>query len=279
MTGHSEYLKKKHNSAAENNSMTDGMFDFYREIYLAQEKCTFSPDTISGYKDFLRSNELPYLSVDEIVLDDEIKSVFFRLLVNLTDIISISNPGMEFSHLKENFEKDADELFKGLLKQDYSLLEEKGRKNHLALDEFIFVIHNVFKPFLVELGKQADLSLDREDWSENRCPFCGYLPDMSKIVESKDNRKYLHCSICESEWEFPRLVCPACGCDDQTKNGFFEYADNDIYRVYYCDECRHYVKNIRIPKLKEESSYDLAVEDVLTSFLDSSMIEKGYKRI
>ncbi len=279
MIKHSDYLKNKQDAVLDNGSMTPEVFDFYMEIFHSQEEFTSQIGNSGAYLKNLKEDSFPVLSADDINLEDDMKSLLFNLTVKLTDVISKLNAGMDFSLLKENFKNDADILLRALLKQDFSFLEKKGVDNRLALDEFIFVIHNVFKPFIAALRKKADRKPDKEEWLESSCPFCGYLPDMSKIVESKENQRHLHCAICENEWEFPRLVCPACGCNEQTKHGFFEFEDNNIYRIYYCDECKHYIKNVRIPKLKEESSFDLAVEDIITSFLDASMIDKGYKRI
>ena len=279
MKKHSEYLNKKKDSVIEQGSMTEELFNFYSEIFLAQEEFSSLCGDFHEYKANYRPDMLPVLDVNTLVLREETTPLLYDLLVKLTDLISKLNPGMDFSELRKNFKADADKLLKGLLGQDYAYLEKKGVENRLALDEFIFVIHNVFKPFMTGLRKVSDIKPEKEAWLESSCSFCGYLPDMSKIVESKENQRHLHCAICENEWEFPRLVCPACGCNDQTKHGFFEYEENNLYRIYYCDECKHYIKSVRIPKLKEESAYDLAVEDIITNFLDAGMIEKGYKRI
>jgi len=279
MTKHSEYLNKKKDAVLKDGSLTKELFDFYMEIFLAQEDFISKSGELSEYAEYFKNGFFPVLAVEDLVLSDKTKSLLSDLLIKLTGIISSVNQGMDFSHLKENFKDNADVLLSGLLKQDYDFLEKKGKDSRLALDEFIFVIHNVFRPFMAALKNISQAGPEREEWMESTCPFCGYLPDMSKIVESKENQRHLHCAVCENDWEFPRLVCPVCGCNEQDKHGFFEYEDNNIYRVYYCDECRHYIKNVRIPKLKEESGFDLTVEDIITSFLDAAMIDKGYKRI
>ncbi len=279
MKKHSEYLNGKKDSMVENGSMTKELFKFYSEIFTAQEEFAALCGDLSGYKKNFKNDILPVLDIDSIVLEEVTKGHLSDLMVKLTDLISGLNPGMDFSEMKKSFTADADILLKSLLKQDYKFLEKKGVENRLAFDEYIFVIHNVFKPFMAALNRSSDIKPGKEDWLESSCSFCGYLPDMSKIVESKENQRHLHCAICENEWEFPRLVCPACGCSDQSKHGFFEYEDNNIYRAYYCDECKHYIKSVRIPKLKEESAFYLTVEDIITNFLDAGMIEKGYKRI
>ncbi len=279
MIKHSDYLNKKKDAALSSGSITPELSDFYTGIFKSQEDFSLNAGEMDDYRKFFRNGAFPVIEPEAFVLTENTKTQLNDLLIKLTELISDVNAGMDFSHITAGFKNDADELLRGLLKQDYAFLEKKGKESRLALDEFIFVIHNVFKPFMTALNESAGIKPEREEWMENTCPFCGYLPDMSKIVESKENQRHLHCALCENEWEFPRLVCPACGCNEQTKHGFFEYEDNNLYRVYYCDECRHYIKSVRIPKLKEESGFDLAVEDILTNFLDAAMIDKGYKRI
>jgi len=279
MGKHSEYLNLKKDSVSGSGSLTPELFNFYMEIFLAQEDFISKTGELSEYAKNCKNNSFPVFSPENLVLDDQIKSRLVTLAGKLAEIISVVNKGMNFSLFTGKFVNDAELLLAGLLKKDYSLLEKKGLESRLALDEFIFLVHNVFKPLMVSLREKYAIKPDKGDWLESNCPFCGYLPDMSKIVESKENRRHLHCSLCENEWEFPRLLCPVCGCDDQSRIGFFEFEDNNLYRVYYCDECMHYIKSIRIPELKEESGFDPAVEDIISGFLDASMIEKGYKRI
>lgn len=275
----SEYLSEKKDYLNDQGLMSQVIFDFYRKLFLLQEEfldtCTSLPDDYMR----LKRDTLPAISVDELTADDGIKNLMSNLLTELTTVISELNSGMNFSELIRSFMTETDSLLRSLLKQDYGYLEIKAKENRLDVDEYIFVLHNVFKPFMIRLKELIGLKIEKEDWLKGNCPVCGYLPDMSKIVESRENQRLLHCSMCEYEWEFPRLVCPVCGCDDQAKHGFFEYDDNNNYRIYYCDECKHYIKTIRVPKLNEESRFNLSVEDVITGFLDSSMIEKGYKRI
>jgi formate dehydrogenase maturation protein FdhE len=279
MLNHSEYLADKKNLVSEKALMTQDIYNFYMKVFQAQEKYQEAFVNLAGnYKMFI-SGSLPVLTAESISLDEETKTQLNNLMLDLTGAVTGMNSGMDFSALSESFKSDTDELLRSILKHDFVLLEKKAAENRLSVDEYIFIIHNVFKPFMVALRTAHNRKIEREDWLESTCPFCGYFPDMSKIIESKDNQKLLHCAMCENQWEFPRMQCHVCGCNEQSKQGFFEYEDNNIYRVYYCDECSHYIKNVRITKLVEESKFDLAVEDVITNFLDASMMEKGYKRI
>ena len=279
MIRHSDYLKEKEGVISEYESMTPEMFNFYMEIFLAQEESAPKYENLLKDKKFFRHDKSPALIIEDISLRDELLDELLDLLKKLTAIISKMNQGMNFILLLDNFRDDADFIFCRLLKLDFGELENRCGKYNLAIDEFIFVMHNLFKPMLVELRRLSKMDFTKDEYFDNNCPFCGYLPNMSKIVESKDNKRYLHCSICENIWNFPRLACSNCDSTEQSKQGYFEFEDNGLYRVYYCDDCKHYIKSVKVPKLKEDSKYDLTVEDIITNFIDATMIDKGYNRI
>lgn len=254
------------------------MIDFYIKLYGAQEKAYESfPCDLNDFFPVNRDNP-PFLIKENIKLNEDIISKLNLLLTDIADIVSKTNPGMDFSLLVNSFSGIANESLIKLLLHDFDYFEEKASECRLDISEFIFMLHNTFKPLLIKARISAGLSVKKEDWLNEVCPFCGYMPDFSKIVEAKDNMRKLHCSLCEEEWEFPRLKCHACGNTEQETLGFYEFEDNPDYRVYYCEKCKNYIKSVRIPKLKEESGYDLTIEDIATGFLDSTMINKNYNR-
>jgi len=247
------------------------------EIFIAQEESAPKYENLLKDKKFFQHDEIPALLAEDVSLSDELLDELSDLLKKLTSIISKMNQGMNFALLLDNFRDDADFIFSKMLKSDFSELENRCSKYNLAIDEFVFVMHNLFKPMLVELRKLSEMDFTKDEYFDGNCPFCGYLPNMGKIVESKDNKRYLHCSLCENIWNFPRLACPNCDITEQEKLGFFEFEDT-LYSVYYCDDCKHYIKSVKVPKLKEES-FDLTVEDIITNFIDATMMDKGYNRI
>ncbi len=278
MKSHSIYFENKNDFISKNKSLSDEHVAFYKSLFSAQEKASgMFPENI---KDQFPVNPaaVPFLQADDIRLNDEILDTLSLLLDDITESIVQINPGLDFNLLKKSFSSSAQDMIRHLVKKDYDYFTALGMEWRIDTTELLFVIHNVFKPLLVKARIEANLSIDKENWQEGECPFCGYLPDFSKLVESKNNLRKLHCSLCENEWEFPRLKCHSCGTDEQTMLGFFEYEDNPEYRVYYCDKCRNYLKAIHIPKLRDESGFDLAVEDIITGFLDSTMMNKNYNR-
>ena len=48
------------------------------------------------------------------------------------------------------------------------------------------------------------------------CPFCGEKPVAAVLrPEGDGGKRFLLCSLCFTEWEFRRLLCPNCGEEDK----------------------------------------------------------------
>ena len=101
---------------------------------------------------------------------------------------------------------------------------------------------------------------------------------MAKIVDSLDGKRFLHWALCENEWPYERLSCTVCGNKDAQKLGYYITEEKTPYRIDYCDECKAYIKTIRLIKSDDPDKYDLYVENIITPYLDYLAIEKGYLR-
>jgi FdhE protein len=101
---------------------------------------------------------------------------------------------------------------------------------------------------------------------------------MSLLRDAREGKRYLHCSLCESEWTFKRLSCAVCGNQEASTMGYFTTGEESPYRVDYCDRCKNYIKTRRLSKSAGEDEFDLTVENVLTVDLDGLLVERGYSR-
>jgi formate dehydrogenase accessory protein FdhE len=106
------------------------------------------------------------------------------------------------------------------------------------------------------------------------CPFCGSAPGFS-ILRGETGRRFLSCSLCGREWEYPRMKCPFCG----------ELGALEIIReseaaprwVESCGSCRGYIKNSDERKLGSAGLVPL-LESVSTLYLDFIAEKQGCKR-
>lgn len=81
------------------------------------------------------------------------------------------------------------------------------------------------------------------------CPLCASRPLVGVLRPLGDGgKRSLVCSLCATEWEFRRIVCPACGEEDVEKLPVYVAEELPHVRVEACDTCRHYLKTIDMTK-------------------------------
>lgn len=116
------------------------------------------------------------------------------------------------------------------------------------------------------------------------CPCCGSRP-VASVIEMGPNQhslRYLHCSLCATQWHMVRVTCSAC---ESTKEVAY-YSLNGIEaegpstkiafaRAEACDHCHSYLK---IFTREKEPMMDVLADDLATLTLDMLVDEAGYLR-
>lgn len=105
------------------------------------------------------------------------------------------------------------------------------------------------------------------------CPVCGSHPVASMIVdEPREGLRYLHCSLCESEWHYVRAHCTCC--EQSREMSIWSFDDHKAaVRIESCEACKGYTKMLftnRLPLL------DAAADDIASMGLDAELNAKGY---
>jgi len=109
------------------------------------------------------------------------------------------------------------------------------------------------------------------------CPFCRELP-VSAVLrpEGDGGKRFLLCSLCLTEWEFRRILCPRCGEEDKDKLAIYTAEEFPHIRVETCESCRSYIKAIDLTR----NGRAVPVVDELASIpLDLWAVEKGYTKL
>lgn len=115
------------------------------------------------------------------------------------------------------------------------------------------------------------------DGTSLRCPLCSGKPQAGILRPEGDGAKrWLLCSLCASEWEFRRIVCPACGEEDAQKLAVYTTGDIGHMRVEACDTCRHYIKTV---DLTQNGRAVPVVDELAMIPLDLWATEHGYRKI
>ncbi len=109
------------------------------------------------------------------------------------------------------------------------------------------------------------------------CPLCGGRPLVGVLRQEGDGAKRsLICSLCLTEWEYRRIVCPACGEENVEKLAVYTTSDFDHVRVEACDTCGYYIKTVDLTK---NGLAVPVVDELATIPLNLWAQEKGYKKL
>lgn len=116
--------------------------------------------------------------------------------------------------------------------------------------------------------------------SDNRCPFCGGMPQLSILQTSggslEGGGRALLCATCLTVWPIRRVLCVHCGEEDERKLGYFHSTTYEQLRIDACDSCRHYLKTVDLTRLGTAVPI---VDEVAGASLDVWAREHGYEKI
>ncbi len=168
--------------------------------------------------------------------------------------------------LEKASSEELEQLADKLLAQEYSQVTSDKAVFIWAALSLYWVQLTQFIPHHAALESGEDL---------HTCPVCNSVPVASVIhFGTHQGLRYLHCALCESEWNVVRAKCTIC---DQSKE--LEYwgidTDKEAVKAEACGDCHSYLKTV----YQEKDPYVEPVADDLASlFLDIEMEEKDFSR-
>jgi FdhE protein len=113
------------------------------------------------------------------------------------------------------------------------------------------------------------------------CPVCGTLPVASVVRAEKayQGYRYLHCSLCATEWHMVRVKCSHC---ESTEGIHYHSIDTGsiegaaaVLRAETCDSCKTYRK---ICYQEHDMAVEPVADDLGSLALDLLMSEAGFHR-
>lgn len=109
------------------------------------------------------------------------------------------------------------------------------------------------------------------------CPVCGSLPLVSVLDGGPGvpSPRYLHCSLCETQWHYTRIKCADCGSTKGIAYHAIEGVEGPM-RAETCDSCGTYVKILSRDKAPE---VEPLADDLATVPLDIMVAEAGWHRL
>ena len=109
------------------------------------------------------------------------------------------------------------------------------------------------------------------------CPFCSRKPMLGILrPEGDGGKRSLLCSLCLTEWEYRRVVCPACDEKNLEQLPIFTASDFGHIRVDACDTCKTYIKTIDLTK---DGRANPLVDELAAIPLSLWAEEKGYSKL
>jgi FdhE protein len=143
--------------------------------------------------------------------------------------------------------------------------------------EYAFFGQALLQPYAEFLAERADAAAAPAEGSPSLCPFCGSRPQVAVLRPEGDGaRRSLLCSLCATEWNFRRLLCPNCGEEDKEKLPVFTAKEFDHVRVDACETCRTYIKSIDLSK---DGHAVPMVDELATVSLNLWAQEKNYQKL
>lgn len=140
--------------------------------------------------------------------------------------------------------------------------------------EGMFFARALLQPFAEALANRGQRDFEQ---GKPTCPFCNARPVVAVLRGEGDGAKrWLLCSICSTEWQFRRLVCPNCGEQDKDKLPIFTAAGLDYVRVEACDGCRTYIKSVNLTK---DGCAIPVVDELATVTLNIWADKHGYTKL
>jgi len=229
-------------------------------------------------KKLLASGNKPIIEQKGIAIDaDDYKSV----LVNVINFMKQNRPDTKVSMEKLELELDSlnlEPIISKLIAFDTDDVFKKLAEDvSLTYELLIFVFDHALRPFLRIYAAPYLETLLKDDspfWPfSNICPVCGSKSNFSRI-RSADNRRFMFCDRCFSEWETRFLQCVHCGNDEPSTIKYLNVENDDAYQLYLCDKCQGYLKTY--DERQKEELTDLFIADIETIYLDMLAQEKGY---
>lgn len=138
-----------------------------------------------------------------------------------------------------------------------------------------FFARAFLQPYAVYV--RSRLSLERKGPTSCLCPFCGRKPGSGVLRPLGDGgQRSLICSLCLFEWEFRRILCPACGEENHAKLPVYTAEEPKHVRVECCDSCRCYLKTVDLTK---NGLAEPVVDEIAAIPLDLWAQDQGYAKV
>lgn len=160
------------------------------------------------------------------------------------------------------------------LAQDRSQWEDLLAAGEEARVETEFFARCLLQPYTEYLASRSDIALGIV---QPACPFCSSKPVAAVLRgEGDGGKRSLVCSLCATEWDFRRLLCPNCGEEREPQLPVYTAQEFSHVRVEACDSCQTYIKSVDLTK---NGLAVPVVDELATVSLNLWAEEHGYTKL
>lgn len=171
---------------------------------------------------------------------------------------------------------ESHELIKIILSNDQKSLLKITRENDLSIEFMTFFSIFSAYGYRNSLSKAIMAEYSLEKHISGICPVCGHWPGIAYLVGKKGTRR-MSCICCGTSWSFKRLTCSFCLTTDKDKLSYLNIDVDDTVSAYVCENCRRYLKTVRIDLEYVELNEGKPIIDYLnSSFLDIAALQNSY---
>ncbi|MDX9767320.1 MAG: formate dehydrogenase accessory protein FdhE [Ectothiorhodospiraceae bacterium] len=131
--------------------------------------------------------------------------------------------------------------------------------------------------YWTHLSTSIDQADPQREQQPSTCPVCGSHPvaSLRRIGGVEQGLRYLHCSLCETEWNYVRIKCTSC--ESTTGIGYYGVdGEREAVEAEACDDCHGYLK---LMHMERDADVDAIADDLATLALDIAMADEGYTRV
>ncbi len=155
-------------------------------------------------------------------------------------------------------------LLRAALLDDRPSLQATAQDLGLEPDLLRLLLRLALRPGLLALARAAQ-GEGLPAQPSGSCPMCGSPPALAEL-SPREGRRRLHCGLCETAWDYPRLQCPFCGENRQDQVVVLMAQDEEGLSVQGCRSCGGYLKTLDLRSIS--GPIILPLDDAATWHLD-----------
>ncbi|OEF97006.1 formate dehydrogenase accessory protein FdhE [Desulfuribacillus alkaliarsenatis] len=215
----------------------------------------------------------PITSVVNVPID---KDEFLALAEEITNHISTHQP--QLSEVVQAIIKTLkttdrlDEFVTASKKLDLDFFVEFGEEHNINPSITQFLGEMAYRSYAIAFAKLVLQDIDLANYRNNLCPVCG---EKVRIMSAHgDDKREACCTRCDTVWELNPLQCPHCKNDDHEKLHYIKAGADEGRKVYACNVCKEYVKQIDAKDFMNKPSHFIV--DLETIYLDMLAAQQGY---